>query len=486
MNGHIKRILAVRTENPFFAVLAFVLVGLAVALLVSPICPLALAPGLVLLVALVLGRWPEIGIYVIAAVIPFGTLRGFTGDFSFIRIHWLVGAFLAFLLVFHVLPSKQPMRNLRSGIWLRLLVFFVLAVLAMLFSPYRMMTLQALPLYVAGYLFVAVTMAFLPRRGLTHRLPAVILISIAAGIVMGLWLYASGRQERVSGGAISPNNMALMIIFSIPLLVYWAFHARRRLARLIIVPLVALSMAGLVTTYSRSGAIVFVATAVGIFLAHKRRLTPRKFGLVLSAGALALALVVALVPSAYWKRQAAIGDESDPAMSRRKAYVACATDAFRQRPLLGWGPSAFQYYWADSYYGRQYRTRGKREATVSPEEQYRRTAHNTYLEVLVGNGLLGLAAFLAVLGFAYRDFLRAEKTFRQRGAEAMAQLVASYRVAYLSVLLYLLFFSDVNHKYLLLSLALSQVCRRESGQPSPEDAAGPDAAPDAAGRRTLT
>jgi len=461
-----KKLTGVNVQNPFLAVLGFLLIGTAIALLVSPICPLALVPGILLAVAMVLGRWPEIGLYVIVSVIPLASVRGLQGDLSFIRIHWLVGAFLAFLMLFRILPRKQLLANLRSNLWVRVLVFMVVMFVATLLSPYRTAAMQEFLLYVAGYLFVAVLMAFLPAHGLTHTLPTVVLLSVAVGTAFGLWSHLFGGEVRTRGWALSANNMALMILYALPLLVYWMFYARRRLTRAITPVLVFISLAGLVTTYSRAGAIVFVVTLAGIVVVHRRRMTPRKMGVIFSSGLLAVVLALMLIPAEYWQRQASITDETDYSISRRKGYIECSLEFFRRRPLLGWGPACFQYVWADSVYARRY------QPEPHPEVGYRRKAHNAFLEVLIGSGAIGLAVFLSILWLAFRDFGRAERAFLQRGEESMAQLVGSYRVGFISVLAYMPMSSNENHKYLLLSLALSQVCLRLASK-APESSSAP-------------
>jgi hypothetical protein len=48
-------------------------------------------------------------------------------------------------------------------------------------------------------------------------------------------------------------------------------------------------------------------------------------------------------------------------------------------------------------------------------------------------------------------------------------LTVAYRTSFLTLLAYLLLYSEVNHKYLLLSLIISQVALRLSRTPSEQE-----------------
>jgi O-antigen ligase len=69
-------------------------------------------------------------------------------------------------------------------------------------------------------------------------------------------------------------------------------------------------------------------------------------------------------------------------------YQIYGLDLFRQYPLLGVGLDGFAEAYAQSDYRFLIHTRDLR------------VAHNSYLEIAAGTGLIGLIPFLAILGFA--------------------------------------------------------------------------------------
>ena len=128
-------------------------------------------------------------------------------------------------------------------------------------------------------------------------------------------------------------------------------------------------------------------------------------------------------------------------------------DAFKQNPFLGSGPGTFRDIFSISNYARLF----EREGGTN-----RRFAHNTYLEVLVGTGFMGLLIFFLILWRALRNFHLARRYFQLFNNEEMVSMIRAYQLSFISLLIYLLMFSNTYHKYLLLSFALSQVALRLS------------------------
>jgi O-antigen ligase len=80
-----------------------------------------------------------------------------------------------------------------------------------------------------------------------------------------------------------------------------------------------------------------------------------------------------------------------------------------------------------------------------------------YLEILVGTGLIGLTVFLLIIGLAWRNFRKAAEMSRAGGHERLSAVILAYQFSFLAILIHLVSLSSFNHKYLWMSLALSQV-----------------------------
>lgn len=83
---------------------------------------------------------------------------------------------------------------------------------------------------------------------------------------------------------------------------------------------------------------------------------------------------------------------------------------------------------------------------------------------MVGTGLLGLAAFAGLLITAWRNLYQASTRLIEKGDRYHGDLVMHYLIAFSALLIFLLFFSDVFQKFMLLCLGLSQVWVRVANE----------------------
>ena len=117
--------------------------------------------------------------------------------------------------------------------------------------------------------------------------------------------------------------------------------------------------------------------------------------------------------------------------------------------MLGTGLDSFPLVYQSTIYG----------AMLGNETSgYARYAHNTYLEVLVGVGLVGLVVFMLILLYSLKALYSAQKYFRQN-PYLDPLYVRTIGYCFLSFLLSLLFLSSFYHKYLWLFIGLCAVIR---------------------------
>ncbi|MNV96232.1 hypothetical protein D3C71_1912150 [compost metagenome] len=99
---------------------------------------------------------------------------------------------------------------------------------------------------------------------------------------------------------------------------------------------------------------------------------------------------------------------------------------------------------------------------------YRR-AHNTYLETFSELGIPAGLLFVGLLGTGLFNLQRARAAWLKRHEWEQADLVTHLAMSLLSLMLFLLFLSAANHKYLWIMLAMSWVLRQTAEQsPLPE------------------
>lgn len=427
-------------------------------LLATPQPALALLPGLAIAGILLVDRYPAAFFLAIVALIPFGEFRTVEGSLGFVRIHWIIGILLVLLTFLHSLPDRRLRQRLRSNLWLPVIALLAAQTMAALFSPYPGTAYTNVALTAAAYVFMAVGIVFLPRLHIYRRaLPRVLVGSVSAGsllAVLGFFFGVSLFAEKVTpgdfrrgvGGAPDPNNMSLMVIFVLPLLVHWLIHARRLPGRLAAGGLMFINIMAIVTTFSRGGALIFLLTMAGLGMEYRHRLRARSVGPAATVLAILAGLALWFAPPDYWQWQHSVVEAEDSAMQRRASYLLVALDAFQQRPVVGHGPGTFPDIYAQTEEARRH---------TRPGRSLRRFAHNTYIEILIGTGLLGLVPFVMLLWRGMRNYTQARRAAVAAGDHQLAMLTGSYRLSYIVLLVYLLIFSDPYHKYLMLALALS-------------------------------
>ncbi|MDP9386263.1 MAG: O-antigen ligase family protein, partial [Actinomycetota bacterium] len=202
---------------------------------------------------------------------------------------------------------------------------------------------------------------------------------------------------------------------------------------------------GLLTTLSSSSFIALLAglAVLAALLGHWR---------VVAAGAGALAVAAVVLVVAF---PTSIGLDPGREASVRKAtsgrnkLLTGGTELFADRPVLGWGSGAF----ALEYRRAGYET-GPRAVAAS---------HTIPLTVAVEQGLVGLAAYLALLAAAFRALLRGAR----RGLPG-AGVTAAFTALVVHTLLYAAFLEDpLSWALLAAGMAWGAGRRAGAGEPPP-------------------
>lgn len=439
-------------------ILPLVVIAAAVGFLTTPNYLYVVVPGLAILGLFILGRAPQLGYYAIVFMIPFGAFRG--------NIPWVIAFILIILSLFQFLFQKRITERLKSRLWIGFFVLYALSLFSAIASQYPETSYQNLYLLAVSYMFFGLNLIFISYKSFTKTLPAVLLVSISAGAFLGIIAHyfeipflahtiGTGVDPRAIGAATDPNNFSLMLIFSMPLLVHWFFSAQRPAEKLFAVLVTLMNIYGIILTYSRGGAIVFLITMLFIFFEHRKKFQTKYLGLLLASVSIAVLMAITLIPDSYWERQKTMTHtKTDTAVGRRFSYIVVAWDTFKKAPLLGTGPGTFGEIFAQSGYARHFASELDLE---EGKKALQRRAHNSYLEHLVGTGIPGFLTFLIIIWLALRDFRAAINNCEKNERSDLISIIKAYRLSFISVLFYLIVFSDVYHKYLLVSLALSQV-----------------------------
>jgi len=445
-------------------ILPLSLIGLfglaAVALLVSP-WPY-LAPGAVLALAGVLALWrrPAWGLLAIAALVPF---EGLFKD-SDLSASKLIGAGLALILILQLASGKLDGQRLRGNLWPLLLAFLACYGLSFWLSESWLQSAQHLRELLIGLLVFVMTL-LVGRELSLAMLARLVTLSVAATCALAMYSSKYQDQGRAQGLLDDPNVFALLIAFAVPLASWLLLNSRNLRQRLLWLGCVALLLAGMTRTESRSGLVVLLIS-LGIGLYHYRlhltRIRPRHLGLVMLALALLLPAAVAVMPARYLERiqslsllTSGVNAHEDDSLGRRASYIVVGSKMIRDNPVFGSGPGTFPLHYANTGYAKAF------SANRKITDLYRR-AHNTYLELFSEIGIPGGLLFVGMILLALRNFWAARAAWLQQHEVSRADLLTHLSMSMLSLGLFLMFLSAPNHKYLWIMLALSTVLRRQA------------------------
>ncbi len=259
--------------------------------------------------------------------------------------------------------------------------------------------------------------------------------------------YAAEQFRRYAAGGSDPNEVAVILALGIPMAWYLGLTYRSVLLRWIARAYVPLAVVAIGLTGSRGG---LVATTVALLIIPlaMTRLSPARLGAAILVLVLAGALAVAYTPDRLVERFASTTAELEGGRigGRGKLWRA-GLRAFAERPLLGYGTGAF------------------RQAVTPMLGDAAQTAHNSFISVMVEQGIVGLLLYVAIFVVVFRALLRLPRLERRFAL-----------VLYGTLLVAMLPLTWEDHRAVwivlpsLLGLAHVPVWRRSPAQPVPAPA----------------
>jgi putative inorganic carbon (hco3(-)) transporter len=254
-------------------------------------------------------------------------------------------------------------------------------------------------------------------------------------------------RPRLAGPIGEKNRYAQVLIVLLPLAV-WAMRTEpRRTLRLAAGACGALVLGGMVLTFSRGAAVAFALLVLAMVAVRFVRLRH------LAAFALALVVAVPALTPDYLLRLQSLGEaesalSGDPgaggAILGRATENLAAYHVFRDHPLLGVGPGEFFRRYSEAY-GNALNLRFL---------QTNRRAHNLYLEIAADTGLVGLAAFLAIIVVTMAQLWRLSRFLAQARPD-LAHLATAFALALLAYLASGMFLQLAFQRYLWMLVALA-------------------------------
>ena len=401
--------------------------------------PLALAIGIAVF------RKPHWGLVLLVSLIPAEGVRLLPGS-MLSTLPRLAGILLVASLIprFHVWRLIKDRKN-------RAIVIFVIALFVSLYAAtdlqsglIRIWSFSSVAIFYAIIIALIRDFVWLKRICLGWIIGA----SVTAGLALvqmgtGAHLHAitDGTVKgtaRVAGFVGDSNSFALAVLAVVPLIFAEILSRKGFYKKLVFLILAPTNLLAMVFSFSRSGFLSLLSMSVLILI----RFRHSKLPLVTFIGCALIG--AAIIPQEYWDRMSAMlsistaGNfrRSFPSISARAEILKTTPYVFLESPLIGVGVGNVRD-----------RTMEYSSYLDSPK-----VAHNMYLEVLLGTGLLGFIPFMLLLWFTWQDLRYVQ---RVSPGSPLSLYAKGLEISFLTFLVGATFLSIANSKQLWLLFGLS-------------------------------
>lgn len=455
-----KAFLSYSNFRPLELLILLVVAGTSLFLMTTTYSEYAILPSLVLLVLLILAHYPQLGFYLIVILMPMSAIRQISETDPTLTITKFLGLGMFFIFLLHFFAKKINLEKIKSNLWPWFLLFFIVYLLSALWSIYPETSTTTIRKLLVAYVFFLITIAYIDSFRLTQVLPKVIIAGVTISSLLGIAGTMFGlsfliREEvtyaRALGGNFGANSFSSFVVLAFPLVVHYFFTALTIRYKLFCLILLIIYSIAIMSSYSRGGLLAFSIVLLMLLFEYRHKFSIKTLGFALSFMILLLTAVFILTPTSYVNRIESVTDTTDTSMSRRLSYLDVGMDIFKEHPIFGTGPGTYRDEYASTNTALIYAEEDQ------SHERLRRYAHNTYLEVLSGTGLIGLLVFLIILVITLNNFIISKKQLLQLGAFKEASLISAYKIAYLSVLVYFFMLSNLYLKQLWLMIAVSHI-----------------------------
>jgi O-antigen ligase len=333
----------------------------------------------------IFGKWAFISLCVLAFAIPWEDAITIPGFGTSARLVGMVTMFLGALTVI----ERGTIRRPTAG-HMMMALFVISAAATYLWSLYPEGTLIQVETYLQLFALVWLIWELAPRGEQQKRLmQAYVLGTFVSGAdtVRRFLSHEESVYQRYAGAHLDANDLGLMMALSIPVSYHLLLREKSRMVWVYRLQLV-LAITTILLTASR-GATLACLVALSIVPLTQTRLTMRqRIAVTLTLGLLITGVII-FAPSTSVERLSTVPSEfSRGTMTGRTTIWKAGWEVFREHPYVGIGVDAF----------RPVVSRVLAEPIRDDDpDLWGPPAHNTFLSVLVEEGVLGFAIFCALL-----------------------------------------------------------------------------------------
>ena len=294
---------------------------------------------------------------------------GFARDFPFAML-------IALVTLLAILISKESKKIPWDRATITLVIFIAWMLVTTIYSYYPQLAWLQYEKVVKIQVMTFVTLMLMKDRWRLEMLVLVIVISLGLyGVKGGIFTVLTGGGYHVFGPAgtfIGGNNeIGLALIMTLPLMRYLQMQAKNFWVFWIWVGAMVTTIIAILGTQSRGALVGIIAMSIFLILKSRRRF------LVLLMVAMMVPVTFTLMPESWFNRMATIETyQEDQSAQGRLVAWGYAISIANQHPLTGGGFEVFAG---------------------------RIDAHSIYFEILGEHGYVGLALFLLLGWFAWRN-----------------------------------------------------------------------------------
>jgi O-antigen ligase len=440
---------------PIVVFILATLAAIGVMLLVPAASQLALLLPIALVMGLVMVVRPELALLLSIAYVPFESSAfkpvSLPGDLT---ISKLLGFVLLGVFIFNVIFKGRKFRILDDSQDFAIVLFAATMLISGVSSYLPGKTFDSAERMLRIFAFYFAVKNLLSSFWVIRGAMWIMTISGAIASAIGINEYfrlnaVRNFDGRARGVLMDPNDYAALTLVVIWVGVYLFVITRNWMLKLLIAGCTAISFLGLIFSASRGG---FLAAAVTIFIFIWRH--PRRQLLMVTLAAATVIALPFLPPSILSRLGGLFGSSTDIYASyaeqnteRRLSYVIFGAEAISENPLTGSGYGTFSQLYPSSEYA-QY------DNPLNNLSRYR-LAHNAYLEIGFGTGVVGLTLFLVILFVSLRDFNNVMR-WSPRGS-LMWGAAGSFQLGLLALSITMVFLSIEHFNYIWICVAMSSV-----------------------------
>ena len=270
-------------------------------------------------------------------------------------------------------------------------LFVTLAAVSYLWSLYPEGTLAQLITYIQLLAMVWMIWELAPHvQNQIRLMQAYVFGTFVSGLdtIYEFLSHQESAYQRYAGARLDANDLGLMTALSIPVSYYLLIQSRGKIVWIYRLQLV-LAGTTIVLTASRGATLAGIVAFTILPFTHSRLTGRQKVAMLLTL-TLIVSGVLLFAPETSWERLSTVPSEfAQGTLTGRTLIWSAGWELFREHPFLGVGANAFRIT-----VSRVLREPIRLDNPTSPAPP----AHNTFLSVLVEQGILGLVVFCALLG----------------------------------------------------------------------------------------